>query len=70
LQWANIKKSEGEQESLTLADKIAGDQAALQTLVNSGAIEKLNKLQQDKKDNSTQATKSSQYQKSKLKRKP
>jgi Ni,Fe-hydrogenase III large subunit len=52
LQRANIKKSEGEQDRLTLADKIAGDQAALQTLVNSGAIEKLNKLQQDKKDNS------------------
>ncbi len=53
------EKARGEQDRLTLADKIAGDQA-LQMLVNSGATEKLNKLQQDKKDNlATQATQTS-----------
>ena len=53
------EKARGEQDRLTLADKRVYDQE-LQVLINSGATEKLNKLQQDKKDNlATQATQTS-----------
>lgn len=53
------EKARGEQDRLTLADKSVYDQE-LQVLVNSGATEKLNKLQQDKKENlATQATQTS-----------
>jgi hypothetical protein len=44
------EKVRGEQDRLTLAQKIEGDQQ-LQLLINSGATEKLHKMQQDKKDN-------------------
>ena len=44
------EKARGDQDRLTLAQKIVGDQQ-LQMLVNSGATEKLNKLQSDKEKN-------------------
>jgi hypothetical protein len=44
------EKARGEQDRLTLAQKIVGDQQ-LQMLVNSGATEKLHKLQEDKEKN-------------------
>lgn len=61
------EKVRGEQDRLTLADKSVYDQD-LQVLVNSGATEKLNKLQQDKKDNlATQATQKSRIDDQKAK---
>jgi Holliday junction resolvasome RuvABC ATP-dependent DNA helicase subunit len=54
---------------LTLADKIAGDQE-LQMLVNSGAHDKLQKLQDDKAKNlATQATQTSRIADQKQRRK-
>ena len=53
------EKLRGEQDRLTLADKAQYDQQ-LQLLVNSGATEKLQKLQSDKEKNlATQATQTS-----------
>jgi len=57
----------GSQDRLTLADKIVGDKE-LQILINSGATEKLEKLQQDKKDNlATVATQKSRIDDQKAK---
>lgn len=61
------EKARGEQDRLTLADKKVYDQE-LQMLVNSGATEKLNKLQADKKDNlATAATQTSRIAEQKAK---
>ena len=63
------EKARGEQDRLTLAQKIIGDQQ-LQLLVNSGATEKLHKLQEDKKDNlATAATQTSRIADQKAKEK-
>lgn len=49
-----VKKEVGNQDRLTLKDKIAGDYD-LQLLVNSGATQKLEKMQSDKEKNQAQA---------------
>lgn len=48
------EKARGEQDRLTLAQKIEGD-VQLQILMNSGATEKLEKLKQDKSDAQAEA---------------
>lgn len=61
------EKERGKQDRLTLADKSEYDQD-LQVLINSGATEKLDKLQQDKKDNlAIQATQKSRIDDQKAK---
>ena len=63
------EKVRGEQDRLTLAQKIEGD-IKVQLLMNSGATEKLHKLQEDKKDNlATAATQTSRIADQKAKEK-
>lgn len=61
------EKERGKQDRLTLQEKIAGD-IDVQLLVNSGATQKLEKLQQDKQDNlAIQATQKSRIDDQKAK---
>lgn len=63
----NKEKERGNQDRLTLADKSVYDQD-LQVLINTGSTQKLEKLQQDKKDNlATQATQKSRIDDQKAK---